>query len=184
MIMKIVTATFIVLFSFTSCTYTYSDRQKVLKKSNTDKDEIIKYEGSRKYGNYIEAIKKINGIKVFYNLKLSDDGKLLHVIKYYNGSTGKGRTSLDAYRDLQFLITDTSEPNEPKFFRYPVNGYYSDTFLVNNVIYNRTTKKILTPVKKEEKELFILIDSLAKVNNIEYNRLDTSKILGWFKYIF
>jgi hypothetical protein len=167
---------------FTACTST--DRKIVLKKGSADERETIQYEGSKKHGNYINVTKKINGVPTHYSLKVSDSGNVLHVLKYHNERDQKNESDLDYYRDMQILVTDSSRSNGPDFFGHQINGYYDDTFLVNNVLFDRNTKIMLLPLLEEEKRLLKEIDSLTKTRHIKYISFDNSKVLGWFKYIF
>lgn len=165
---------------FASCANT--DRKVVLK-SGEDTDEIIQYEGSKKHGYFINAVRSINGVKVHYNLHLTDDGRILNILKRNQKYYENEEETLDSYRSLELLVTDTSK-NNPNFFGNPINGYYSaDVF--NNVISDSNNSKTkLTSILQEERTLFFLIDSVTKVNDVRYIQFDTSKVLGWFKYVF
>ena len=148
---KIKIVTIIAAIFFISC---HPVDKKVLQKSKLNNDNFIEYEGSSHYGNFINAVKSINGIKMHYNIKISNDGELQHILKYNNEFYEKNEEDINYYRSLQLLITDTSMQDGPTFFGHPINGYYRDTSLVNNVLFNQDTKAILYPLAKEEKELF------------------------------
>lgn len=160
------------------------NKKILLKKNSLNNIEGIDYSESRKYGNYLNAVTRNDSSQDHYNLYITDDGKILHIIKQDQKYYDSKEETLDLYRSLQLLVTDTSN-QDPNFFGSPINGYYSSApYLVNNVIFEQTTKKNVTPLSKEEKKLFSIIDSLTKSKNIKYNQFDTSKVLGWFKYIF
>ena len=173
---------FLVFLSFFA-TCTSTDRKVVLKKDDKERDEVIEYSGSRKYGNFINAVKKVDGIRTHYSLKINNTGVIQHILRYYDEANDD---SLDYYRDLLFLVTDTSNASTPdgvNFFGYPISGYYSDSVL-NNVVLNKDTKTSLAPLSDDEKKLFTEINLLALSKNIKFIQFDTTKVLGWFKYIF
>lgn len=80
------------------------------------------------------------------------------------------------------LVSDSSRDVGPSFFSYPFNGLYTDTFLVNNIIFNKKTNTLFRPNDEYEKSMFILVDSITKVKDIKYIQFDTSKVIGWLKY--
>ena len=179
--LKIYISILTVSISLNSCNN--EDKRVLLRKNSLNNIETIDYSKSRKYGNFLNAVMRNNDLEIHYNLYITDSGRILHVIKQDQKSYDNKEETLDSYRSLQLLVTDTSN-QDPNFFGSPINGYYSDPFLVNNVIFKQTTKKNVTPLSKEEKKLFSVIDSLTKRKNIKYNLFDTSKVLGWFKYVF
>ncbi len=160
-----------------------SNKELVLQKKEGAEVEIIDYIGNRYHGNFINVIKGNKDVKVHYNIEVNDSGRVLHVNKYDNKYFEQRTKGLDMYRSLQLLVSDTSK-NDPNFFDHAVNGYYTDTFIVNNVIFSKNPKTNLEPLSVDEQKLFNRIDSLARANNIKYLGFDTGKVLGWFKYIF
>ncbi len=106
----------------------------------------------------------------------------MNVCKFYNNQDLESDNYRNYFRDMQMLVTDTVNRKEPKYLAYTITGYY-DT-LVNNTLFDPRTDISVTPLIKDEMRLFYLIDSLAIQNNIKYIQIDTSKILGWFRYIF
>jgi hypothetical protein len=161
-----------------------ADRNITLMKSGGQGDASVEYSESKLHGNYVNATKTVKGVPTNYSLKVSDNGDMLHVLKYFNKDDQKKQDDLNVYRDMLLLVTDTVDAYGPTFFGHPINGYYNDTFLTNNVIRNKSTIKVVTPMEQQELELFTLIDSLARSNKIRYNNFDTSKVLGWFRYKF
>ena len=166
------------------CTCHPNNKEILLLKRESPEIEIIDYIGNRYHGNFINVIKGNENSKVHYNIGIDDNGRVLHVLKYDNKYYEQQEESLDAYRSAQLLVSDTSVKNDPRFFGNDVNGYYSDTFIINNVINMPNPETSLSLLSVVEKSLLKRIDSLAKVNRIKYLGFDTSKVLGWFKYVF
>lgn len=177
--LRITIAISLVSFFLNSCLPSPREKRRVLERS---RDEFIEYHTIKNAGNFIKAGIKINERKIYYSLSVNDNGVIMHIRKYHNDSDLNDKNYLNFFRDLEMLVTDTSKPDDPLFFAYPINGYY-DT-LVNNVLFSSNTRKSLSPLLKEEVVLFSRIDSLTKIYNIKYLPVDTSKVLGWFKYIF
>lgn len=188
---------FISILSISSCSLSSCNNENkliLLKKGKFQEAETIEYSSSKKYGNYINAVGKSKGMVFHYDIKLTSDGRLLSVNKYDNYLFSK-EENLEFFRHLQLLVTDTSVKKnakifyDPNFFGNSINGYYSGTMSnKENNLYDKISRgeinSILTPISTEEKRLFTIIDSLSKSNSIKYNGFDTSKVLGWFKYIF
>lgn len=168
----------IYFFLFTSCNH--KDKTVLLSKNGK---EYIEYQSSKLYGNYINVVKQINNVDFHYNIKFTDNGVVLHVNKYDNYYYGR-ENNLESFRHLQLLVTDTSKKNNPNFFGNDVNGYYTDTFIINNVILKQGAKTVLHPISSEEKNMFNLIDSLTKSKKLPYSGFEATKTLGWFSYIF
>ncbi len=130
---------------------------------------IVEYEGNRDSGWY-------------------ESGTIRNLGKIESKFQDSPRTNLDAERSLQLLVSDTTErfqdsTRNPNLFGEPVNGF-SDTFVVNNII-NRPNSLIkILKITEDEKHLLTVIDSVMKKNKIDYKNIDTSKVLGWFQYVF
>jgi hypothetical protein len=178
--MKINVILFLLCFLVGSCHR--NDREILLLKRSSPDTEIIDFIGNRYHGNFINIIKGDENAKAHY-IGINDEGVVMHVLKYDNKYYDQEKASLDSDRSTELLVSDTSIKNDPTFFGYDINGYYSDT-VVNTVILSPNPKTSLSPLSAEEKSLFKRIDSLAKRNNIKYKGFDTAKVLGWFKYVF
>lgn len=167
---------------FDSCKI--GSKKQLLRKGQIERIEFIDYVADLKWGNFINMDANIDNSKWHYNIKIDDSGNVLHVLKYNESYFGNDTRDLNAYRSLQLLISDTSDKLDPTFFGNPVNGYYNDTFLINNVIYKKDAVRKISSVNKSEIYYFNLIDSLTKEKKIKYVSFDQSKIVGWFKYEF
>lgn len=179
--MKLYLSTILIIALFDSCQT--DDKITQLLKRESPELEFIYYTNDPYRGNFINVIKGNGNSKVHYNIEVDDNGRVFHVNKYDNKYFEQQLENLDMYRSLQILISDTPK-NDPMFFGHPVNGYYANTFVVNNVILRPNPKTNLTPLSTAEINLFKRIDSVAKVNIIKYRGFDTSKVIGWFKYVF
>lgn len=161
-----------------------NSQKDILLWQNTNSKSLIKYEKSEKYGNFISIVKNMNNKETNYVLRLNENGEIMQIIKLTTGIIQTQKKDLDYYRNMWCLVSDSSRDVGPSFFSYPINGLYTDTFLVNNIIFNKKTNTLFRPIDEYEKSMFILVDSITKVKDINYIQFDTSKVIGWIKYDF
>ena len=177
--MKIIGVILLALCFF-SCSHT--ERKVQIRKGDKNEIGLVEYTKIKNYGNYINAVLNSANKTAFYNLKVNDVGVIQHVLKFYKRKTAEV-PNIDYFRDMQFLVTDTSELSNASFFGYPISGYFNDS-IVNNVIFSKNVKAYSVPLLPEEAKLFYEIDSLVNTRKISFIMFDTSRIIGWFKYQF
>jgi hypothetical protein len=173
-----------ILFAFSLFASCNSSSIKILlQDKRLPQLEVIDYSGDIYRGNFISVIKGNENSVFRYSIEVDENGKVLHVNKNENKYFDRAAKNIEMFRGLQLLVTDTAW-NDPAFFGNPVSGYYTDAYIINNVINAPNPKIILSSLSADEKEMFRRIDSLADERNIKFSGLDTANVLGWFKYVF
>ncbi len=107
----------------------------------------------------------------------------MNVLKYDSKYFEMEKSSIESERSMQFLISDTLDKWGPTYFGESTSGFY-DTFVVNNILSKPNLVKRINKISDDEKRLFHIIDSLAKVRNINIKKVDSIGVIGWFKYEF
>ena len=147
--------------------------------SNTDSLKIY-YIDSKKIGKRVNAELTVANKRIDYNIYLGYEGLPIHIIRYLNTNISE-KNELDFLRSQEFLITDTTKDNEPNYLGNPINGYYYDTS-----IYNRLNElpKVISTISKYEYPMFKEIEKVLLKRGVKFKGVDSSKIIGWFKYDF
>ena len=148
-----------------------------------DKDYEIFYIDSKKIGKRVKSILTIDNKTFEYNIYIGYKGLPIHIIKYSpQGSNKKSR--LDTYREMEFLVSDTSN-NNPNYLNNGtnVNDYYDPTFFKGSYEVAKLKKKV-SPVAAKEYEMLQKITSILTSKQVEIQTVDSAKIIGWFKYEF
>ena len=156
-------------------------KYKLISETETLK---VKYIDSKKIGERVMAELRIGNKQTEYEIHLGYAGVPLHIIRYTSSvGNAKRNDNLDFFRSMEFLVTDTIRNNNPNYLGNAVNGYYHDTS-----IYMKLDKllKVIRPVSKDEYLMFNEIKRILekKGSRLGLQEIDSSKVLGWFKYEF
>ncbi|MEQ1552685.1 MAG: hypothetical protein ABL929_00835 [Ferruginibacter sp.] len=170
----------LILLCLTSCgggfKYTQIFKEKNLK---------ISYINSKKIGERINSVLIIDSQIFRYNIYLGYKGIPLHLIRYAPQNIEvKNKTLLDTYREMEFLVTDTSK-NYPNYLnnRTNINDYYDPSFFRGRYDVEKL-KKIISPVSAKEYAMFQKIKDVLTAKQVEFSPIDSLKVIGWFKYEF
>jgi glycogen debranching enzyme len=143
----------------------------------------ISYIDSRKIGKRINSNLIIENQIFEYNIYIGYKGLPIHIIRYAPQPVKiKNKTRLDTYREMEFLITDTTK-NTPNYVGNEINGYYDPTFFKGRYEVEKL-KKIISPVSAKEYEMLQKIKEILITKQVEFMPIDSAKIMGWFKYDF
>ena len=140
--------------------------------------------------NHIENVGyaiNVQKIELMYTLhftiSLKKDGSILNIVKYddkyYNKMAG-----IDVFRTAKFLVNDTAGKYGPSLNGESINGYYTDTFLINNVIYCSKSKHEISALTNNEKLMFHQIETFMNAHNKKIQSLDSIGKIFWYSYIF
>ena len=148
-----------------------------------EKDLKITFTDSKKIGKSVNADLNIDDLVFKYNIDLGYKGSQSHIIRYAPGNiSNKSDGRLDDFRKMEFLVTDTAK-NNPSYLGNAVNAYYDPAFFKGRYEVEKL-KKILRPVSAREYKMLKQVKDVLSANQIEFQPIDSSKIIGWFKYDF
>jgi hypothetical protein len=173
---------FFLVFLTSQCSHL--TEKTLYKQSNlTDPVKYITLMGNEKTEYFINAEMLDNDSSYHYNIRFLESGKIMNVLKYDSKYFEMEKSSIESERSMQFLISDTLDKWGPTYFGESTSGFY-DTFVVNNILSKPNLVKRINKISDDEKRLFHIIDSLAKVRNINIKKVDSIGVIGWFKYEF
>ena len=150
-----------------------------------DKEHKIFYINSKKIGERVKSTLIVDNKTFEYNIYIGYKGLPIHIIRYTpQNSNTKSESRLDIYREMEFLVTDTSK-NYPNYLNNGtnVNDYYDPPFFKGGYEVEKLKKKV-SPVLAKEYEMLQKIKSVLVSKQVEFQAIDSAKIIGWFKYEF
>ncbi len=142
-----------------------------------EKDCKISYINSKKIGKRVNIDLVVNNDNYHYNIYLGYKGVPIHIIKTSSKKIRK-HDGMDDYRNSYFLVTDTLN-NDPSYLGNKINGYYRISVPYPDV---STLKKVIQPIDSIEFATLKKVKLILDNRNVEFQIVDSTNILGWFKY--
>jgi hypothetical protein len=146
-----------------------------------EKDCQVFYINSMKLGERVKSTLTVDDETFRYNIYIGYKGLPIHIMKFREQKDDP-KTLLDNFRNMEFLVSDTSK-NSPNYFGNEVRGYYDEAYLVGRYALDKSKKKV-SPVSAKEYEMLRKIALLLADKQVEFQPVDSLKVMGWFKYEF
>lgn len=144
-------------------------------------DYSIYYINSKKIGERVKSKLVVENITYQYHIYIGYKGRPNHIIKY-GPEDREPKKILDYYRTMEFLVSDTSK-NTPNYLSNEINDYYDPSFFKGRYEVTKLNRKV-SPVSAKEYEMLHTIATILASKKVEFEPVDSTKVIGWFKYEF